>query len=190
MPTQHSEGEQKLLMTLIDGLSQFDDDDKLRLIRTVMTYYNLESPMTEIARATSQPTSGSQESLRKLSFSDHEDLSAKEFLHDKQPRTDIERVACLAFYLAHYRDTPHFKTIDISKLNTEAAQLKFSNAANAVANATKKGLIAPAGKGAKQISAIGEQFVDALPDRDAAKAIGDKLASKRRAKRKKATSKK
>lgn len=53
----------------------------------------------------------------------------KEFMVQKRPRTDIERVACLGFYLTHYRDTPHFKTLDISKLNTEAAQPKFTNAA-------------------------------------------------------------
>ena len=65
---------------------------------------------------------------------------------------------------------PHFKTLEISKLNTEAAQLKFSNAAFSVTNAANAGLLAPAGKGNKQISAIGERVVDALPDREASKA--------------------
>jgi hypothetical protein len=80
-------------------------------------------------------------------------------------------VVCLAFYLHHYRDIPHFVTLDISKLNTEAAQPKFTNAAQAVKNATNKGLIVPVSRGKKQLSAIGEQFVDALPERQAAREV-------------------
>ena len=96
--------------------------------------------------------------------------SPKDFLFKKQPSTDVERVACLAFYLTHYRDTPHFKTIDVSKLNTEAAQRKFANAASAVSNATQLGYLALASKGMKQLAAEGERYVDELPDRAAAKA--------------------
>jgi hypothetical protein len=70
--------------------------------------------------------------------------------------------------LTHFRDTPQFKTLDLGKLNTEAAQIKFSNAAYATENATKAGYLAPAAKGQKQITAWGEQFVAALPDREAA----------------------
>ena len=120
---------------------------------------------------------------RKLSFGDRATISPKNFLHEKQPKTGIERVACLAYYLAHYRDTPHFKTVDISKLNTEAAQLKFSNPTYTVVNAANTGLLTPAGKGAKQISAIGERFVDALPDRDDAKAVLASMRPRRRRKK-------
>jgi hypothetical protein len=100
----------------------------------------------------------------------------------KQPRTDVERVACLAYYLANYRETPHFKTLDISKLNTEAAQVKFSNAAKAVDNATAYGYLVPSTKGNKQLSAAGELFVEALPDRAAAKATMDSARPRRRPK--------
>jgi hypothetical protein len=104
-------------------------------------------------------------------FSDDRTPSPKEFLFEKSPKTDVDRIACLGYYLTHYRDTPHFKTLELSKLNTEAAQLKFSNAAYAVDNAAKAGLIVPASKGSKQISALGERYVQALPDREAAKAV-------------------
>ena len=74
----------------------------------------------------------------------------------------------------------HFKTIDLSKLNTEAAQIKFSNTAFSVVNATNAGLLASAGKGAKQLSAMGERYVDALPDRTAAKEILSSMRIRRR----------
>ncbi len=104
------------------------------------------------------------------SFSEDRSLSPKEFMLGKKPLTDVERIACLAYYLTNYRSTPHFKTLDLSKLNTEAAQIKFSNAAQAVDNASKAGILVQATKGAKQISALGELYVQALPDRAAAKA--------------------
>ncbi len=102
---------------------------------------------------------------------------------EKQPKTDVERVACLAYYLAHFRRTPYFKTLDISKLNTEAAQIKFSNPTVAVDNATKLGYLVPASKGNKQVSHIGEQFVQALPDRDKAKATMVQSRPRRRKRR-------
>jgi hypothetical protein len=113
------------------------------------------------------------------SFSEDRTLSAKEFILEKKPVTDSERVACLAYYLTHYQATPHFKTLDISKLNTDAAQIKFSNAAQAVENATKAGLLVQATKGQKQLSANGEIYVQALPDRVAAR---DAIAHARRRK--------
>jgi hypothetical protein len=97
---------------------------------------------------------------------------------------DIERIACLAFYLTHFRDTPHFKTLDLAKLNTEAAQIKFSNAAYATDNATKAGFLAPSAKAQKQITAWGEQFVTALPDREAALKILSQARQRRNARRK------
>jgi restriction endonuclease Mrr len=117
-------------------------------------------------------------------FSEDTSMSPKEFLLEKQPRTDVERIACLAYYLTHYRDTPHFKTLDLNKLNTEAAQPKFSNATVSANNAQKRGYLVPSTKGHRQISAAGEQFVRALPDREAAKAAMTALRPRRRNKRK------
>jgi hypothetical protein len=111
--------------------------------------------------------------------------SPKQFLLNKQPRTDVERIACLAFYLTHYRDLPHFKTLDLAKLNTEAAQPKFSNTAYAATNAAKLGYLASATKTQRQISAAGEQFVSALPDREAAKLAMANARARRTSRRKK-----
>jgi hypothetical protein len=90
---------------------------------------------------------------------------------EKDPKTDVDRVVALGYYLAKYRDMPHFKTLDISKLNTEAAQRKLANAAYAINNAFQRGYMVPAPGGTKQISAMGEQYVEALPNREAAKEV-------------------
>lgn len=114
-----------------------------------------------------------------IQIASRESPSPKDFLFQKQPNTDMERVACLAYYLTQYRDIKHFKTIDISKLNTEAAQRKFANAASSVDHAARGGFLAPVGKGMKQLTAEAERYVDALPDRVAAKAVLGKRKARR-----------
>jgi len=116
-------------------------------------------------------------------YSEDTSMSAKDFLLEKQPRTDVERIACLAYYLTHYRGMPHFKTIDLSMLNTEAAQPKFANTAYSSNNAVKLGYLVPSTKGQRQLSAVGERFVRALPDREAARAALEAVRRRPRTKR-------
>jgi len=115
-----------------------------------------------------------------MDFSPREEISPKHFLLEKDPKTDTEKIACLAYYLTHYRDTPHFKTMDLSLLNTEAAQRKLSNTAYTSNNAVRDGFFTQApGKGRRQLSALGERYVEALPDREASKVILARLNPKR-----------
>jgi len=98
----------------------------------------------------------------------------KVFMAKKRPDTVQERITCLAYYLTHYRNTPAFKTKDLTKLNSEAAQPKISNPAFFARNAANAQYLALAGGGNKQITARGEALVTALPDREAVKkALGD-----------------
>jgi hypothetical protein len=116
-----------------------------------------------------------------LDQSELKDVTPKQFIDSKSPRTDVERVACLAYYLAHARGQSVIKTENISKLNTEAAQPKLSNASVAIRNATSQsGFLADAGRGQKQITALGEKVVMALPDRDAVKIAIENAKSRRR----------
>lgn len=144
---------------------RLDDGGRETLLKTLATLFgigvaNEPSPGPKTV-AFAEPTER---------FSKEQSLSPKEFLLKKQPRSDVERVACLGYYLAHYRDQQHFNTRDISALNTEAAQRTFSNAAVAVSNATNYGYLVAGIKGMKQLSAGGEMYVEALPDRESASA--------------------
>ena len=119
----------------------------------------------------------------------------KQFVAQKRPATDTERVAVLAYFLTNARSTSEFKTKDVSAVNKEAAQRAFSNAAYAVDNATKAGYLAPGSKGAKQITTRGEALVEALPDRVRVQAaldenpVGGRRRGGTKTKRKKAPSK-
>ena len=150
------------LKQMIDIMNDVAPENRQRLLLSLATVFDLSQSQPFVSGGLGHKRGG-------IPFSEEKILSPKEFLFQKKPQSDVERVVVLAYYLTHYKDTPHFKTLDISKLNTEAAQAKFSNAAYAVDNATKYGYLVQASKGSKQLSAAGELFVEALPDREAAK---------------------
>lgn len=172
---ENSNTDLEVLTLIVSALKTLDIEAQKRTLRAVATFLGISELKESIS-----VTNNSQNDI---SFSENRDMSPKEFMREKLPKTDIERIACLAYYLTHYRDTPHFKTLDLSNLNTEAAQPKLSNAAFAVVNATNSGLLVQAVKGSKQISSAGELFVQALPDREAAKASLDNMRTKRRSKK-------
>jgi len=101
-------------------------------------------------------------------------VSAKQFMAQKQPKSDIERITCLAYYLTHVKGVASFKTIDLTHLNVEAAQPRLSNASFTARNAVGQQYLAPAGGGKKQITPRGEALVSAMPDRTAVKEALDK----------------
>jgi len=105
--------------------------------------------------------------------------TAKNFIAQKYPKTNVERVTCLAYYLTHYKGTPQFKTKELRALNTEAAQPKFSNAAVAVMNAAGSKYLSPAGGGKKQITVLGEKLVDTLPGRELVKNLPRRRSGRR-----------
>lgn len=168
------------LNTVIRILAQLDPVSRSRVLSSAATFFEHEVPTH---RSDVSIGASPSEISTRPAFSDSRAPSPKEFLFQKRPKTDVERITCLAFYLTHFRDTPHFKTLDLAKLNTEAAQIKFSNAAYATENAAKSGYLAASAKGQKQITAWGEQFVAALPDREAAMKIISQIRKRKSARR-------
>ncbi|MCT7327080.1 hypothetical protein [Ralstonia mojiangensis] len=166
--------EAAVLSTLVSSLAPIDQAGRIRLFKTLCTFFDLPfmerstSVHIHAVQAAPPSISGVSHGLPG-SFSEVRTPTPKSFLLEKRPQTESERVACLAYYLTHYRNEPNFKTLDLSKLNTEAAQIKFSNPARAVDNAVGAMFLIPAGQGKKQLSAIGELYVQSLPDKAAAR---------------------
>ena len=177
--TTRANNEVEVLALVIEALQPLDSTERARILSTVATFFRTDvgTQGIESGAGLARLAPASTAAPR---FSQDRTPSPKEFLHLKRPQTDVERVVCLAYYLAHYRDTPFFSTVDLSALNTEAAQHKFSNAAFAVGNALKAGYLVAGTKREKQLSAPGERYVEALPDRVAAKEAMQGMRPRRR----------
>lgn len=173
------------LSTIVGVLKQLEPDAQRRVLQAVQTFLGIASHATPQSHVADEKPSNGSFGHSSTDFSRDRTLSPKEFMRDKHPVTDVDRVSCLAYYLAHYRDTPQFKTVDISTLNTEAAQPKFSNASVAVENANSNGYLVAGSKGNKQISALGEKYVELLPDREAAREALRSIRPRRSNKKKK-----
>jgi hypothetical protein len=159
------------LGVVLGALEPLDEDERKFVVRTVLDRLGIGGDV--VGRAGKQGNAGGGSGLdRGTGDANLADVKPKDFLKDKQPITDVQRVACLAYYLTHARETPHFKTLDLTKLNTDAAGQKFSNTAVAVRNATSQsGFLAPAGSGRKQITGLGEDVVRGLPDQESVRTI-------------------
>lgn len=195
MKDENTKSEFETVSKIISLLENLEKEKQIHILTTVKTWLKINGrskSSSEIKKQTGFWDFGlSEDSSKKIpKFSDRKELSPKQFMLEKKPNTDIEKIACLAYYLTNYRETPQFKTLDLSKLNTEAAQQKFSNAPQAAKNAAKIGFLVPAAGGKRQISGVGEQFVQALPDREAAKKISRHLKKPRRKKKTKSKSSK
>lgn len=189
MKDENTKSEFEIVSKIISLLENIEKEKQIHILTTVKTWLKINGrskSSSEIKKQTGFWDIGLPEDSRNKvpKFSDSKELSPKQFMLEKKPISDVEKVACLAYYLTRYRQTPHFKTLDLSKLNTEAAQRKFSNAPQAANDAVKRGLIVSAIKGKRQLSGIGEQFVQALPDREAARQISRHLRKTRRKKTK------
>ena len=181
MPDDVPSDEQRLyaaFQQVINVLLPLEKDLRQRAYATVGTFLGYAAPEVGLANAGAGRVAG-ERSPPDVQIAPHEPPSPKDFLLQKQPITDVERVACLAYYLTHYRSMQHFKTGDIRKLNTDAAQNAFADASTAVSHAQRGGFLAPVSSGVRQLSAVGERYVDELPDQAAAKAVMQKRRPKR-----------
>jgi hypothetical protein len=112
-----------MVSRIIELLEPLAPEDREHVLRTVATWFRVgpsaqsESHLSSLA--------GPAKSLEDEKFSNRPVLSVKDFIFEKNPATEVERMACLAYYLTHFKDTPHFKTVDITHLNTDAAQRTF-----------------------------------------------------------------
>src|ERR1017187_6019597 len=84
-------------------LEPLTESEREHILRTVATWFRIELPAkagrNELPRSSASPVRVSDDEK----FSDRQVQSAKEFLMEKDPMTEVERLACLAFYLTHYK---------------------------------------------------------------------------------------
>jgi hypothetical protein len=168
----------ELVTQIVKLLECLPPQEQRHILQTVLTWLHLKDAPIQVQQPhqISPDSKSPRTSSDEYPFSGRTEISPKEFILEKEPNTDLERLTCLGYYLTHYRNQPYFKTEDLSKLNTEAAQRQFSNAAFTASNAVRDGYFVHAPKkGFRQLSAVGEQYVQALPDREAATKLRQRM---------------
>ena len=134
---------------IIELLEPLNAPDREHVLRTVTTWYRVGTLTGTQAGPSGTPQGSSPlqpASADDEKFSNRKVLSVKDFIFEKEPNTEPERLACLGYYLTHYLETPHFKTADLNRLNTDAAQRRLSNPALAASNAMRDGYFVSASK--------------------------------------------
>ena len=171
------DGEVKAMEAAFNALSSLKPDEK----RRVLTWLWEKLEVGGAPPAGAAAAAGNSPDVQPTA--PPANLTAKSFLAQKDPKTDAERITCLAYYLTHYKATPRFKTKALVAANVDAAQPRFSNPAVAVMNAARSKYLSAAGGGDKQITVLGEKLVEALPDREKVNAL--RKPRRRKAKKKK-----
>src|SRR4051812_47013393 len=104
----------ELVATIVKLLEPLTPEEQRHILQTVVTWLHLadcpshgqqQQPATIVAPSDQPPGR-----IEEYPFSGRKEITPKEFLLEKDPKTDGERLACLAYYLTHYRDQPYFKT--------------------------------------------------------------------------------
>src|SRR5258708_15910352 len=99
----NSDDDIEVLNKIIQLLQPLPVERRVRLVRTLLTFLGIDSGgMRSVASSEASQTGISPS--KRVPYSQELASSPKQFLVEKQPRTDVERVACLAYYLTHYRD--------------------------------------------------------------------------------------
>src|SRR5438105_12140293 len=131
MKTVSIDQELESLKTLLHALQPLDESQRRFVLKTASERMGIAPPHAKDAGTTQYSSvSGAPADtrlhpagLQRTSMGNRnslEDVTPKQFLKMKRPKTDVERIACLAYYLLNARNQPHFKTDDLTKLNTEA----------------------------------------------------------------------
>ena len=96
---------------VVKDLLPLDSYSRLRVYRTIGTFFGFDDSYPKVTGNMDSrvPANASREPQ----FSSSEKPTPKKFMLQKRPSTNIERVACLAYYLTCFRNTPHFKNTDI-----------------------------------------------------------------------------
>jgi hypothetical protein len=172
------------LGTVVDAIEPLEEPQRLWVLQTAASRFALKINPS-LGGGTSSGGIGSLPASGTIKTDGAGEVSLKDFMKSKDPKTDSQRITCLAYYLTKFRDTAHFKTKDLTAMNTESTWPKFSNPTVAVNNARRDKYLTPAGKGDKQLTNRGEELVEALPDQEKVRSLASANPARKKRTRKK-----
>jgi hypothetical protein len=178
------------LTTVVSALEDLTEADKLWILKSAAIRWSLVDQVFDRTgeqgkNNPSEQTGGGDD--KTAAAIDGKDV--RSFIRLKKPATDVQRVACLGYFQVKTNGVPGFSSKDIGKLHVESGGSAI-NMTRALDNATRQSkYISNRGAKEKQLTPLGEDVVEALPDQQAVKSLELDSMRPRKAKRK-ATAKK
>lgn len=123
---QVSDRELGALDLMLRTLRSVAPEDRSRLLRLLTEYFD----------GSSRADSGREPIVGDL----------RDFLLIAQPKTPMERVLCLAYYLASNGIAREFSALDINRTNTDARQIKIQGVPEILEDAAANGLMKVRGR--------------------------------------------
>lgn len=162
------------LMTIINALEPLDESEKQWVINSASSRWGLQAqtqtPLLNVTSATNNGVASNNLQSNHISESAEAAISRNDvrtFMRLKRPIYDTQRVACLGYF--HMRTTGQqgFSSKDIGKLHTDSGGTAI-NMTRALDNATRRArYLSNRGPREKQLTTLGEDIVQALPDQQA-----------------------
>jgi len=152
----------KAIEVIVKELQKLEEQDRQGVISFALDQLGMKS-----IQGSTVPLGGAGQSATPGNSSTGINNSMADFVKNKKPQNEYQRVAVIAYYLEHKDRKKEFKNIEMSKANTEnARQPKISNITDVVSKARDryKFLTKGMGKATHQLSTHGADIVEALPD--------------------------
>ncbi|MBI2635136.1 MAG: hypothetical protein HYW79_01165 [Parcubacteria group bacterium] len=171
----------KAIEVIVKELQKLDESDRPDVISFALKQVGLTPP-------TNLNSPQSDSSIAGGSQSAGLDTSMADFVKNKNPKNEYQRVAVIAYYREYKQNRKEFKNAEMSQANTqEARQPKISNITDVVTKARDryKFLTKGTGKATHQLSTHGADIVNALPDQESVKKLIAGAKSRKPRKKKK-----
>src|SRR4051812_46797595 len=102
--------ELEALGSVLKALTPLSDDAKSFVFRTAAERLGISCVVS--TRPANSSASGDDQ-VTSSQLSEITEMKPKAFLKSKRPLSELQRMVCLAYYLTHVQNKPHFKTQDL-----------------------------------------------------------------------------
>ena len=162
------------LVAVVRALEPLKDDERQWVLQSAAARWRMTppSPTGNVGPASMPLASAPSTAFLSANAADAETALAQQnirtFMRVKAPKTDVQRVACLVYYLNRTTGQPAFASKDIVTAQTDSGISKF-NMTRALDNATRHAKYLSNRGREKQLTNLGEDVVHALPSQEAVK---------------------
>jgi hypothetical protein len=164
------------LVAVVSSLEPLNDQDRQWVLQSAASKFALTVPVVggqasaaSVSTVVTTPSGASGATADAQSAIARKDPRA--FIRIKKPATDVQRVACIGYYLVQTTGQQGFTSKAISTAYTDSGGSKI-NMTRALDNATRGSkYLSTRGPGEKQLTTVGEDVVHALPDQAAVRAV-------------------